>query len=282
MITFKNSPITTNTIIFSGGEVHVQLENFPFHTPSEINIRADILNSNDLIELQLTCNALRNYYLDFLHINVEIPYFPYARQDRVCATGQAFSLREAAKTINDMNFNSVTSWDVHSDVTLDLVKNMNNISQKYIIQGSPDLIECIGRENTFILSPDKGALLKTLEIKDHFDFKGLLIGSKVRDPETGNITGTKIDFNGCDIEGATIFMADDICDGGRTFIELAKMIKVHGNPAKIILYVTHGIFSKGLAPFVGHIDEIHTTDSMDNSNIKEEIPINIINYKGVI
>ena len=38
---------------------------------------------------------------------------------------------------------------------------------------------------------------------------------------------------------------DDICDGGQTFISLAQSLKKQG-AAEIFLYVTHGIFSKGL------------------------------------
>ena len=33
----------------------------------------------------------------------------------------------------------------------------------------------------------------------------------------------------------------DICDGGRTFIELAKVLKDNG-AKRVTLYVTHGIF----------------------------------------
>lgn len=44
-----------------------------------------------------------------------------------------------------------------------------------------------------------------------------------------------------------ILVMDDICDGGATFISLAKEIKAHElyNDQELWLYVTHGIFSKG-------------------------------------
>ena len=42
-------------------------------------------------------------------------------------------------------------------------------------------------------------------------------------------------------------MIDDICDGGRTFIECAKLLKAAG-VGSMALYVSHGIFSKGLDP----------------------------------
>jgi len=83
-----------------------------------------------------------------------------------------------------------------------------------------------------------------------------LIGAKDRDVKTGNITRTSITPI---VHGGNAIIVDDICDGGRTFIELAKCLK----PAcdKVYLYVTHGIFSKGLDVFDGLIDHIWTANS---------------------
>jgi ribose-phosphate pyrophosphokinase len=63
---------------------------------------------------------------------------------------------------------------------------------------------------------------------------------------------------------------DDICDGGRTFSELAKQLQVQ-HAGDIYLYVTHGIFSQGLAalkPHFKHVYCYHTmlpTDAIDSS-----------------
>ena len=58
-----------------------------------------------------------------------------------------------------------------------------------------------------------------------------------------------------------ILIVDDICDGGATFVGLAKELRAAG-AKKVYLYVTHGIFSKGL-PLEG-IDKVFTTDSYFN------------------
>ena len=64
---------------------------------------------------------------------------------------------------------------------------------------------------------------------------------------------------------------DDICDGGRTFIELAKALKVDG-PRSVWLYVTHGIFSQGFGVFAG----IFTTDSFESdATPTAEVPVYI-------
>lgn len=59
--------------------------------------------------------------------------------------------------------------------------------------------------------------------------------------------------------GRTIaLIVDDICDGGGTFVGLAKELRAAG-ATRVYLYVTHGIFSKRL-PLEG-IDHVYTTDS---------------------
>ena len=58
-----------------------------------------------------------------------------------------------------------------------------------------------------------------------------------------------------------VTIVDDISDGGRSFIELAAVLRKR-NVGKIYLYVTHGIFSKGLdVLFEAGIDEVFTTNS---------------------
>ena len=56
------------------------------------------------------------------------------------------------------------------------------------------------------------------------------------------------------------YIVDDICDGGRTFIEIAKYLKEADSidSSRIHLMVTHGFFTKGLGVFDGLIDHIYT------------------------
>jgi ribose-phosphate pyrophosphokinase len=87
--------------------------------------------------------------------------------------------------------------------------------------------------------PDKGAVTKYKTLYKH----NYIFGEKVRDSSTGIITDYKIQGT---IKGQKILIVDDICDGGMTFILLADKLLSEG-ALEINLFVTHGIFSKGLA-----------------------------------
>jgi ribose-phosphate pyrophosphokinase len=119
-----------------------------------------------------------------------------------------------------------------------------------------------------LVSPDAGANKKTFEVAKYFS-TNFIRADKLRDLTTGQIKETIVYAD--DLTGKTAVILDDICDGGRTFIELAKVLKAKG-AAKVILFVTHGIFSAGLDPlFAGGIDAIWTTDSFPLKDANEAI-----------
>jgi ribose-phosphate pyrophosphokinase len=105
-----------------------------------------------------------------------------------------------------------------------------------------------------LVAPDAGALKKTMELS-RLAGMPYIHADKKRNPENGEITGTAVHSSA--LGNQDVLIVDDICDGGRTFVELAKELKTL-TTGKIYLYVTHGIFSKGLGVFNGIIDHIYT------------------------
>lgn len=221
---------------FSGGECHVSIDGIEIGTVTEI--KAVLYNSDDIMRLMMTVDAVRQINAAS-EINLTVPYFPYARQDRVCNKGEAFSAAVMADLMNNLRCASVTVIDPHSLVIAQHVKNCRIITQAEIIQGV--VADFIRKENLILVSPDKGAAAKTQEAADMLNASAIFC-SKVRETKTGRITHSEVHG---DVRGRDLIILDDICDGGRTFIELAKNLKDQG-AGKLYLYVTHGIFSKGL------------------------------------
>lgn len=244
---------------FSGGERHVQLGTFG--DVKKIFIRAELRSSNDVLDLLLAADAL-NHKINTPELYVEVPYLPYARQDRVCAPGQAFSLKVLTKLFEQIeNVKEWTVWDCHSSVGIELT-GANNIPAQDIIKTNHELSRLIMDLNSVIVCPDKGAVDRTNAIVAAFekDFQpdAVVFCEKVRDPATGHITHTDVKID--TLKGRTAIITDDICDGGYTFIKVAEQLKAKG-AKQVILFVTHGIFSKGLDVFDGLIDHVFTTDS---------------------
>ena len=251
---------TIKSFIFPGGECQVSLANIVIDEVTKIY--AKIQNSNDIIMLLLTVNAVRNIKFDTV-IDLIIPYFPYARQDRIANPGEALSVKVMANLINSLELNSVTIYDPHSDVTTALLNNCIVLSQLGIFVNS-GLLNTVQGKNLTLVSPDAGAEKKIFAIakalqKSQYNVD-IVCAEKVRDTLTGNISGTKIHG---DVNNKNVIIVDDICDGGRTFTELAKVLKENG-AQDIYLSITHGIFSQGLEVFEEHFKNIYCANILND------------------
>lgn len=243
---------------FSGGECQVRLANYTI-TDKEINIKAVLRNSDDILSLLLTADAVRR--IDpLVRIHLTIPYVPYARQDRVCAKGEALSISVMADLINGLRADKVVILDPHSDVTPALIRNVVIKTMSDIIQNSI-LHSFIMNEKPILVSPDAGAEKKVRALAKALSTKNqtieVIAATKVRDPKTGDIIETRIaGIN----PGQLYLVVDDICDGGRTFIELAKIMKAEG-AGHISLFISHGIFSRGLSVLFDYFETIYCAHS---------------------
>lgn len=223
------------SFVFSGGEIHVRV----LECGPQAHIKAIIYNAQDIMELLMLCDALKIMGKS-IH-RIDIPYLPYARQDRVCNPGEALSIKVMAGLINSIGAKQVCVTDVHSDVSLALINNVHNYPATAF-----GLMEIVG--NKLVICPDAGAEKRILKFKRPY-----VMATKVRDPLTGEIKETKLYG---DVKDKECIIIDDICDGGKTFIELAKAL-LNAGASNVDLYVTHGIFSKGMFVFKNLLTNIY-------------------------
>lgn len=169
---------------------------------------------------------------------LRIKYLPYARQDKEVSNTATFALRPFAQLLNSLNFEEIIIMDPHSTIALDLIKNSRAEYPKEEIAKVIELTKA-----NVICYPDKGAVTKYTKIYDY----PYIYGEKVRDQLTGNILSYEIfgDALHSDFYGKTVLIIDDICDGGMTFKLLAKEL-LNAGAKEVNLFVSHGIFSKGL------------------------------------
>jgi ribose-phosphate pyrophosphokinase len=230
------------TMGFSGGERHVQIEPNQAIEPTKLIYRARLNSSDDVFDLLNLHSAASRLYVNAKHY-LEMPYLPYARQDRVCAPGQAFGLEMFIKLIRTAGFEEVAVWDAHSWRSLLLLGGPVEVKPQKIINQDRVLRDLCLLPNSIIVSPDAGAVQRTTDVANFFVKEDILRCEKKRDPFTGALTGLHIPE--MDFSGKVLVIVDDICDGGWTFTNLAEELWKR-KPACVYLYVTHGIFSRGL------------------------------------
>jgi len=245
---------------FAGGESHIRIKHHNFDFGSTAILTHRPKNGHDVIKILMAKDALIRY--GFRSVQLVIPYLPYARQDRVCNEGEAFSLKVFCEMINSANFSRVHILDPHSDVGSALLDNVVIHSNEEYVRLAMEL-----RINPInLVSPDVGASKKCQRLMSTGLFDGLIKCDKSRDLKTGALTGFEV-LSG-DVEGKDCLMVDDICDGGGTFMGLAKELKIMG-AGRMFLFVTHGIFSKGLDGLGDVFEKIYCTNSFKDVTHKQ-------------
>lgn len=242
---------------FPGGEPHVQLGG-RFLSGECVSVTARIRNFNDLGELLVVKSAL-----DGMGVEAELflPYFPGARQDNPLL-GEEAGARLYADIINSAEFETVTFVDPHSPVISNLLENGQaiDLSELSCFTDHFEWLEDNYGQIDGIIAPDAGAEKRAFAVAQNFFDVPIFYARKHRDSATGRLSG----FSCEDLPGPGHYLVvDDICDGGGTFIGLAEEIhrKPPINTQELHLWVTHGIFSKGLEELGKHYATIGTTDS---------------------
>jgi ribose-phosphate pyrophosphokinase len=191
--------------------------------------------------------------LDFWGVDaaLRIPFLPYARQDKEISNGTTFALQPFAEIINLLNFVKVEILDPHSHEALKLINNAVKVAPLNFISYA---MKKSGADK--LCFPDAGAFDRYPIL---FEKDEIVIGCKIRNTSTGKILGYEMQGQ-VNCEGKSILIIDDICDGGATFVACAKEL-YRLNAKMVHLYVTHGIFSKGLKPLHdAGIEKIFTKD----------------------
>jgi ribose-phosphate pyrophosphokinase len=259
---FSNeSEIVFQSFTFSGGEPHIKIQS-GFDVSQKVTVTHRVNSFNDLGLVCVTIDALKRMSVKV--IDLFIPYFPAARQDRVMIPGEPLSVKVYADIINGLGLDKVMVFDAHSEVTPALVNNCEVITNYTFIE---KVLKEIGNEAKLI-SPDGGALKKIYKVSEFLGGVEVVECSKSRDVKTGKLSGFKVYAD--DLEGKDCLIVDDICDGGGTFIGLAEELKKK-NAGKLYLAVSHGIFNKGFDSLTV-FDKIFTTNSFkdfDNEFVKQ-------------
>lgn len=251
-LTLNNIPLD-RSFIFSGGEVQIRLPDLE-NRFKVINVVTKLTSSDAFMQLKLVADALRFYYSDYT-TTLTINYLPYARQDRRCFKGEAYSLEVIITDLIGLGFDSIKVLDVHSNTKLPALFNQQNVLDVFI--ENPYMLNDV----TAIVAPDKGAIDKVRTISDYFNIP-MIVADKIRDTDKGVLLGIDIISNVDQIhQDAKLLVIDDICDGGGTFGLLGRAIENIETNVSMELYVTHGIFSKNLDPLTDYYSKVYSTDS---------------------
>lgn len=198
---------------------------------------------------------------------LHVPYLPFARQDKAVSNGQTFALQPFSRLLNQLKLAHVTAVDVHNpEMTKLLIERFTNVGVEEI---HADLLKKLSPD--LVVFPDEGAKKRY----PHLDRWPHIVFEKERNQQTGEILGHVLSKKDGSPEllanHKRLLIVDDICDGGATFLSIARTVNTHHKGVKFDLFVTHGLFSKGREVLEKAGFTLHTTNSLPRN--PEGIPV---------
>jgi ribose-phosphate pyrophosphokinase len=268
----EKSEVQFEKIKFPDGQQSIRITS-DISSAIAIKIYSRFNNFKDLELILCATSAIKN--LGLTNIFLYIPYFLGARSDRKFEQGSIHYIKDIiAPIINSQNYTGVIVLDPHSDVIEACINNLDKIENTTLVKAAlGQIVDSLpqvqfDRESTsriYMVSPDAGALKKIYSVAKDCGIPNVITASKVRDLSTGKILHTDVPLVNINSDPTVFVIVDDICDGGRTFIEVAMSIResrpypIHQD--KIFLIVSHGIFSNGLYELSKWVDGIYSTNS---------------------
>ena len=236
----------------------------------QINIEESIRGC-DVFIIQPTSNPVNLHLMELLimidackrasaaNINIVVPYYGYARQDRKARSREPITAKLVANLIETAGANRMIALDLHApqiqgffDIPIDHLMGVPIIGQHFENDPNIDPEECV------VVSPDHGGVTRARKLADILKTPIAIIDKRRPKPnvaEVMNIVG--------EIEGRTAIIIDDIIDTAGTITLAAQALKDKG-AKDVYACCTHPVLS-GPAK-----------ERIENSAIKELIVTNSI------
>ncbi|WP_369901539.1 ribose-phosphate diphosphokinase [Bacillus manliponensis] len=239
---------------FSDGEIQINIEESIRGCDVFIIQSTSFPVNEHIMELLIMIDALKR--ASAKTINIVIPYYGYARQDRKARSREPITAKLFANLLETAGATRVITLDLHApqiqgffDIPIDHLMGVPILSNYFEEKGLEDIV---------IVSPDHGGVTRARKMADRLKAPIAIIDKRRPRPnvaEVMNIVGN--------IEGKTAILIDDIIDTAGT-ITLAANALVENGASAVYACCTHPVLS---GPAIERIQ---------NSNIKELVVTNSI------
>lgn len=223
---------------FNSGEWDVKLTERI--TGSYITIDWNWFKEPDIMIPLMKMDAIYRQYGRRINITIRANYLPYSRQDRVFEIGNSIPFELIVEMLNNMqNIIHLKTIGLHCPCSrYEILENRKHELSR----------------NHYFVFPDENAEKHFYFSSDKFSIeKNLAYFSKVRNEDGVFLKLEKA----APLKKDTVFICDDICDGGRTFIECAKILIEKFGALQINLLVYHAFMTHGLEEIKKYINKIY-------------------------
>lgn len=216
------------------GEIHVQINELVRHQDIFLIQPCAAPVNDNFMELMLLIDAFRR--ASARYINLVIPYFPYARQDRMAHGREAISAKVIARALEMAGASRVIYVDIHAlqiqgffEIPVDPLTALPVLAQYF--KGDPRFAP----GKAAVVSPDLG---RARLAGKYAEVLGLPLA--VMHKRRLGFSETRTDTVVGDIVGKTAILVDDMIAGGSVLDQIPALIEAGAVPP-VYLSVTHPV-----------------------------------------
>ena len=225
-------------------------------------VQSTVNGSDNLIELFLMIDAAKR--ASAKHVNVVIPYYGYARQDRKDKPRIAVSAKLMANLLTASGASRVVSCDLHAgqiqgffDIPLDHL-NGSSVFVPYVKK--------LNLENVIFASPDAGGTERVRDYAKYFDCE-FVICDKTRE-KANEVKSVEVIG---EVKDKDVIIVDDLIDTGGT-IAMASNVIMDKGAKSVRAIITHPVLS-------GNAEENLENSSLNELVVTDSIPLKFRNKK---
>ena len=259
---FANGEIKTEIMrTVRGLDIYI-VQDVANETPVRLGDERRVLSVNDHLMTLLTA-ADAAHHAGARRISMVLPSYPYSRQHKKKGR-EGLTASMLGRMFENMDVARIITLDIHSkeiEHTFNSLSLENLHASYQILRTASSFIDLVN-EDIVIVSPDTGAIDRNKFYADSLK-KPLALLYKERDftrtsrnAADSNITNARLLG---EVEGKTVFMADDLLGTGGTLIKAMELIKEMG-ARKIVCSVSLPLFSGDAA---SHFDKAHEDGLFD-------------------
>jgi ribose-phosphate pyrophosphokinase len=196
-------------------------------------IQSTFAPSDNLMELLLMVDAAKRASAS--SINVVIPYFGYARQDRKDRPRVAIAAKLIANLISAAGATRIMACDLHADQIQGFFDiPVDHLDGSYIFV---PYLKSLKLENIMFASPDVGGIKRARSFAKFFDAE-LAVCDKYR-KEANKVSSMRLIG---EVEGKDVVLVDDLVDTAGTICKAAVLLKEKG-ARSVRAVCTHPVLS---------------------------------------
>lgn len=247
---------------FKNGEIYVHFEETIRNSHVFLMQSLSHPINEQLMELLVMIDAAKR--ASAKTVNVIIPYYGYARQERKSAPREPISAKLVADLLTTAGASRVITIDLHAPA----IQGFFNIPVDHLtaLDVITDYLKTLHIENPIVVSPDAGRASTAEKLASYLD-SPFAIMIKKRPSHNESVITHIIG----DVKDKTPIIIEDMIDTGTTIVNVIEGLKEQGAKDAYVC-ATHPVFSGDAMQKLDHpsIKELIITDSIPISNQHSE------------